>query len=226
MQSDLPKVLHRLNDKPMILHVLDNLREAGVDRIIVVVGYRGEEVIDAVGSKAETVWQRQQLGTGHAVMQAEKALERFSGKVVVACGDVPLIRPSTFSEMIDRAGDDRVKAVVLTMMMTDPKGYGRIVRDSRDEFIRIIEEKDASEDVKLIGEVNTGTYVFDKEFLFKGLAGLDRNNAQGEYYLTDALQYVVATGFRVIPQTLSDSTEGRGVNSREELSLLEDYLKR
>jgi len=225
MQSELPKVLHRLNGKPLIQHVLGSLGDAGVERVVVVVGYRGDDVINEVGSRAETVWQRQQLGTGHAVMQAEKALEGFSGRVVVACGDVPLIRPATFRSLIGALDDQSVKAVILTMNLENPAGYGRIVKESDGTFVRIVEEKDATPSERSIREVNTGTYVFDRDFLFQGLAGIDRNNAQGEYYLTDAVQHVLRKGFSVRTVLLDDAIEGTGVNSREELSRLEVFLK-
>ncbi|MBN1531563.1 MAG: NTP transferase domain-containing protein [Spirochaetes bacterium] len=226
MQSELPKVLHRLNGKTLILHVLESLRDAGVGRILVVVGYRGDEVISEIGGRAETVWQHQQLGTGHAVMQAEKALEGFSGRVIVACGDVPLIRPATFRSLLGALDRQDVKAVILTMNLENPAGYGRIVKDGNGRFLRIVEEKDATPTERSIMEVNTGTYVFDRDFLFRGLAGIDRNNAQGEYYLTDAVQHVLREGFAVQTVLLDDATEGRGVNSKDELSGLEEYLKR
>jgi len=224
MKSELPKVLHPLKGRPLILHVLDSLKGAGVKDLIVIVGYRGEDVIQSLDGIAAVAWQHQQLGTGHAVMQAEKQLEGFSGSVIVACGDVPLIKAETFESLIEASKEQGVKAAVLTMNLDDPTGYGRIVKNEKGDFVKIVEEKDASAREKDIKEVNTGTYVFDKEFLFKGLARLDRNNAQGEYYLTDALQYVLSSGFRVKPVLLADSIEGRGVNSKEELMHLEQHL--
>ena len=224
MNSDLPKVLHVLAGKPLVLHVIDNLKRSGVDDIVVVVGYRGEMVADAVAGSAGVVWQREQLGTGHAVMQAESALKDFSGSVLIACGDVPLLGADTFKHLLESAGSGSVKAVVVTMIQANPHGYGRIVKDSQGNLERIVEEKDASDDIKKIREVNTGTYLFDARCLFDGLKTIDTDNAQGEYYLPDALQYVRKQGFVVKTLLLDNAIEGSGINSREELHKLEELL--
>jgi UDP-N-acetylglucosamine diphosphorylase/glucosamine-1-phosphate N-acetyltransferase len=225
MKSDLPKVLHTFLGKPLIVHVLDNLLKAGVSDILVVVGYRGEMVIDAIAGRAGHVWQREQLGTGHAVMQAESALAGFDGKVIIACGDVPLIRPETFSALVAESERNNVKAVVLTMMLENPHGYGRVIKDAAGRFERIVEEKDAGADEKKIREVNSGTYVFDKKLLFEGLRHINTNNAQGEYYLPDALQHVRTSGFTVGTMLMQDPVEGSGVNTSEELQRLEEYCR-
>ena len=225
MKSDLPKVLQPFLGKPLIVHVLDNLQKAGVTDIYVIVGYRGELVIEAVGGRATPVWQREQLGTGHAVMQAEDALADFTGKVIIACGDVPLIRPETFQSLVAESEKENVRAVVLSMMMENPHGYGRMVKDGAGNFVRIVEEKDASPEEKKIREVNSGTYVFDKQLLFEGLRHINTNNAQGEYYLPDALLHIKASGFTVSTVLMSDPVEGSGVNTSEELRHLEEYCR-
>lgn len=225
MKSDLPKVLQPFLGRPLIAHVLDNIEKAGVSDIYVVVGYRGEMVIDAIGGRAKTVWQREQLGTGHAVMQAEEALAGFSGRVIIACGDVPLIRPETFRALIDESDRDDVKAVVLTMIPATPRGYGRIVKDGKGRFERIVEERDATDEIRKIPEVNSGTYIFDAPFLFEGLRRINTDNAQGEYYLPDALQYVRSSGYQVKTLLMNDPVEGSGVNTVEELQRLEEYCK-
>ncbi len=150
MKSDLPKVLHQFLGRPLIAHVLDSLEKAGVTDSYVIVGYRGELVIEAVGSRATPVWQREQLGTGHAVMQAEEALAGFTGKVIIACGDVPLIKPETFRLLVAESEKENVRAVVLTMMLENPHGYGRMIKDGAGNFVRIVEEKDASQKKKKI----------------------------------------------------------------------------
>lgn len=221
MKSDLPKVLQVFNARPLILHVIDNLTAAGVHSIVVVVGYRGDMVADAVKGKASIVWQKEQLGTGHAVMQAEPAMKDYKGKVIVACGDVPMIRPATFQSLIDATGSSRNKAVVLTMEVDDPSGYGRIIKDDSGSFLSVVEEKDASPEIKKIREVNTGTYVFDSEYLFEGLKRITDNNAQREFYLPDALQHVLSSGYKVEIVKLENADEGRGVNTVEDLRLLE-----
>lgn len=225
MKSDLPKVLQPFLGRPLIAHVLDNIEKAGVSDIYVIVGYRGELVIDAIGGRAVPVWQREQLGTGHAVMQAEEALAGFSGRVIIACGDVPLIRPETFRSLVQETEQDDVKAVVLTMLLDNPRGYGRVIKDAAGRFERIVEEKDAAPEEKNIREVNSGTYVFDKQFLFEGLRRVDTNNAQGEYYLPDALQYIRTSGYTVKTLLMKDPVEGSGVNTPEELQRLEEYCR-
>ncbi len=224
MQSDLPKVLHSFMGKPLILHVLDSLMAAGISDIYVVVGYRGELVIDAVGDRAIPVWQHEQLGTGHAVMQAEGFFKDYAGRVIVACGDVPLVRPETFCALAEASEIENVRAAVLTMIPENPAGYGRVMKDATGGFLRIVEEKDATDMEKRIREVNTGTYMFDARCLFEGLRRIDTNNAQGEYYLPDALLYAKARGYDVKTMLLEDPAEGSGVNTAEELRRLEEYF--
>ncbi len=225
MNSELPKVLHRLRGKPLISHVIENIKLAGISDVIVVIGYGGERVIEAVGDSVEFVWQREQLGTGHAVVQAESRLNDFKGDLLVACGDVPLISSSTFSSLIESARGEDVGASVLAMYLDNPTGYGRVIKDESGNLIRIVEESDSTSEEKGIREVNTGTYVFDRDLLFTGLSTVRNDNRQGEYYLPDVLQYIIASGYTVNTVLLEDSIEGSGVNSPEELKRLEDYLK-
>lgn len=224
MNSELPKVLHQLKGRPLVMHVIDNLKKAGSDDIIAIVGYKGELVSEAVKGKAKIVWQREQLGTGHAVMQAEAEMKGREGTLIVACGDVPLIKPETFRLLLGAVEDKSVKASVLTMNLANPTGYGRIMKDPSGKFIRIIEEKDASDEEKKISEVNTGTYAFDAKYLFEGLKKIDTNNAQREYYLPDALRHIISAGYTVKTICLEDPIEGSGVNSPDELNALEKYL--
>ena len=223
MQSELPKVLHPLCGKPLIGYVVDSLKTAGIDDIVIVVGYRGDDVISFLNNRVKYVWQHEQLGTGHAVMQAEDFFRGHDGYVIVACGDVPLISPETFQDLIRESDSNNTGAVVLTMIQDNPKGYGRIVKkDGR--FIRIVEEKDATEEQRRITEVNSGTYIFKTGLLFEGLKHITTENAQGEYYLPDALEYIIESGMRVGTLLLKDSVEGRGINTREELASLERYV--
>jgi len=225
MQSELPKVLHPLCGKPLIEHVVESLKVAGIDDVLVVVGYRGDDVIEKLDGRVRFVWQRNQLGTGHAVMQAEEYYKEFDGYVIVACGDVPLIKPETFQALVREIEKPGCGAVVLTMVQENPTGYGRIIYDS-GSFSAIVEEKDANDDQRKIKEVNSGTYIFDSRLLFEGLKNIDTNNAQGEYYLPDALNYVLKSGFAVKTVILQDPVEGRGINTREELMLLEKYVSK
>ncbi|NLV69060.1 MAG: NTP transferase domain-containing protein [Spirochaetes bacterium] len=223
MKSELPKVLHPLCGKPLIGYVVDSLGSAGIDDIVVVVGYRGDDVISFLGNSVRFVWQHEQLGTGHAVMQAEDLFRNHGGYVVVACGDVPLIKPDTFRALMHESAKENTGAVVLTMIQDNPKGYGRIVKKD-GEFVRIVEEKDASDDERGITEVNSGTYIFKTSLLFEGLKRITTDNAQGEYYLPDALEYIKGSGLRVGTIQLKDHVEGRGINTKEELVSLEQYV--
>lgn len=225
MKSELPKVLHPLCGKSLIEHVVDSLNSAGIDDILVVVGYRGEEVIEKLGSRCKYVWQHEQLGTGHAVIQAEDYFKDYEGNVIIACGDVPLITPETFEGLMESAEGDETGAVVLTMMQDNPKGYGRIVKEN-GKFVRIVEEKDADNEQRKINEVNSGTYIFKSRYLFEGLKRINTENAQGEYYLPDALNYIVSEGLTVKTIPMADSIEGRGINTREELLSLEQYVSK
>jgi len=223
MDSDIPKVLHVLDGRPLVRHVIDSLKRSGIEMIIVVVGYRGEMVIDSLGNDVRYVWQHEQLGTGHAVMQAEPLLRDYPGRVLVACGDVPLISPETYRDLA-AAADDSVKAAVLTMEPENPAGYGRIIKDETGNFMRIIEDKDASDDEKRVREVNTGTYVFDRDYLFRGLGNINTDNVQNEYYLPDALNYIIESGFSVKALKLVNAIEGTGINTRDELLAVERYV--
>ncbi len=224
MKSELPKVLHHLQGKPLISHVIENIKIAGISDVIVVIGYEGERVIEAVGNSVDYVWQREQLGTGHAVVQTESILNDFKGDLLVASGDVPLISSSTFNSLIDSAQGEGIGASVLTMCVDNPTGYGRVIKDEHGSLIRIVEESDSTQEEKAIREVNTGTYIFDKDLLFSGLRTVGNDNKQGEYYLPDVLQYIIGSGHCVKTLLLEDSIEGSGVNSQEELKRLEEYL--
>jgi bifunctional N-acetylglucosamine-1-phosphate-uridyltransferase/glucosamine-1-phosphate-acetyltransferase GlmU-like protein len=226
MGSDLPKVLHVLHGRPLVAHVVDSLRRAGADEVIAVIGYRGDEGAGALGPDVRCVWQREQKGTGHAVMQAESALGTYTGPVLIACGDVPLIRPSTFSSMAAEASLAGVRGVVLGMVPGDPHGYGRLVRDSEGGLERIVEERDATDAQRRIAEVNTGTYMFHARDLFDGLKTITTDNAQGEYYLPDVVGYIRSTGGEVRTILLEDAIEGSGVNTPEELRRLEEAFGR
>ncbi len=222
MQSDLPKVLHTLAGKPLVLHVIENLRMAGVENIVTVVGYRGELVAEVLGPSVKVVWQREQLGTGHAVMQAEKEFGAHTGNVIIACGDVPLLSAESFSRLQEDMCDPKTGAAVITMLQDNPHGYGRIIRDADGSLLRIVEEKDASDEERTISEVNTGTYAFKTSLLFEGLKTIGTDNAQGEYYLPDVIGHVRRSGFLVKARLLENALEGSGINSQEELRRLEE----
>lgn len=224
MQSELPKVLHPLLGKPLIQHVIDNIRQSGIDDITIVVGYKGDDVMREAGPSVHYAWQREQLGTGHAVLQTEDRFSGFSGKVLVACGDAPLISAKSFSSLLQQMDGQKVKATVLTMVHENPTGYGRMIKDEQGALVRIVEEKDATPEQKLIKEVNSGTYVFDSALLFEGLKTIKNDNAQKEYYLPDVLGYIIGKGFQVTTMPLDDPFEGSGINSKEELAAIEKAI--
>ncbi len=221
MKSDLPKVLHPLLGRPLLSHVIENIRSAGITDITVVVGYEGDSVINAIGSGVNYVWQREQLGTGHAVLMAKDALADFDGGVLIACGDAPLVSPQSFRNL--EFDSPELKGSVLTMIAENPHGYGRIVRGNSG-VSEIVEEKDASDEQRTIKEVNTGTYIFDSKLLFEALSNIGNSNAQNEYYLPDVVKYINAKGYAVQGIVLDDPVEGSGVNSPEELARLESRM--
>jgi len=166
MKSALPKVLHQVCGLPMISHVVNSLREAGIGRIIVVVGPEGQEIQDLLGSEVEYVVQREQLGTGHAVLQTEGALKNHNGPLLVIHGDTPLYRSTTLRGLVSFHDSSKASGTVLSVFVDDPTGYGRIIRDSEGAFAKIVEEKDATPEEAAVKEINSGTYVFQCEPMF------------------------------------------------------------
>ncbi|MFZ5512249.1 MAG: bifunctional UDP-N-acetylglucosamine diphosphorylase/glucosamine-1-phosphate N-acetyltransferase GlmU [Pseudomonadota bacterium] len=217
MRSDLPKVLHPLAGRPLLAHVLDTARELGAGRICVVYGHGGERVREAMAA-ADVAWARQepQLGTGHAVLQALPHLDP-AAQTLVLYGDVPLTEAATLSRLCAVAGDG---VAVLTVELPDPAGYGRIVRrDGR--VVRIVEEKDADDEIRAIREINTGILAAPTGALARWLPTLGNNNAQGEYYLTDVISLAVAEGLPVATARPGHVWEVQGVNSKVQLAELE-----
>ncbi len=222
-KSDLPKVLHKILGKPMLWYVVKAAKEAGAEEIIVVVGHKKELVEEFLKSEfpeIRTVHQEEQLGTGHAVTCAEELLKDYNRKVVVLNGDTPLVEPEEIKRLAEVDGD----MVVLTGEIDDPTGYGRVIRDGQ-EILKIVEEKDATEEEKKIKEVNTGIYAFESKKLFEALKEIDNNNAQGEYYLPDVLKVFRDKGWKVVPVVVKDFSTVMGVNNRYELSKAEKILQ-
>jgi bifunctional UDP-N-acetylglucosamine pyrophosphorylase/glucosamine-1-phosphate N-acetyltransferase len=217
MKSDRPKVAHEILGVPMVRWVVDAAREAGCERAVAVTGHRAEQV-EALLSDIDCVRQGQQLGTGHAVMCAQEALGDFSGSLVVLSGDTPLLRASTISGLVAMRESAGVVLTLLTAHLSDPTGYGRIVRDRDGNVARIVEEKDCTPEQRAITEVNTGTYCFDSRVLFAHLDRITTENAQGEYYLTDMVSIFIAEGLTVSATLTDDPLETLGVNSRVQLA--------
>ncbi len=225
MKSLRPKVLHELVGTPLVGHVIKLLKELAIKRIITVIGHGAEQVSEYISAfGCETVVQEEQLGTGHAVACAEELLKDFSGNVLIICGDTPLLKPSTLKEFLHRHIDSGNILSVLSSRFADPYGYGRIVRDDTNAFLGIVEEKDADQGIRQVREVNTGTYLVEARFLFRALKGLDNDNQQGEFYLTDIVAMAVDEGRDVDAYPICSEEEALGVNSREQLSEAESVL--
>jgi bifunctional UDP-N-acetylglucosamine pyrophosphorylase/glucosamine-1-phosphate N-acetyltransferase len=222
MKSDLPKVLHPIHGRPMIKILLDTLAQLQVDRTVVVVGHKGEEVQSALADYAvQIVWQREQLGTGHAVMMARELMADFDGSTLVVAGDVPLLSLASIRQLFEVHEGTKAVATCLSAVFTDPKGYGRIIRGSQpDQLLDIVEHKDASEEIRKIAEVNSGTFCFNNRALFGVIDKLGNDNAQREYYLTDVVKIFNRNGLRVSVTRATRPEEVLGVNSAEDIENL------
>jgi bifunctional UDP-N-acetylglucosamine pyrophosphorylase / glucosamine-1-phosphate N-acetyltransferase len=228
MKSKTIKILHRAAGRPIIDYVLDLAGGLSAHLPVVVVGHQRESVQQEIGERARYAVQEDQLGTGHAVLQAAEAIEAtLEGKrVLILSGDVPLTRPETLQQLIAQHEQSGNALTLLTMKLDQPAMYGRIIRDSDGAVVRIVEAKDASDHEKAIQEVNAGIYVFNGEHLFSNLRNLGTNNAQKEYYLTDLLAVIREGGHRVGAMVVEDPVEALGVNSRGELAQVEAELQR
>lgn len=226
MKSALPKVLHRVGGKSMLQHVLDAAVLAGASRNIVVVGFGGDTVKEAMGSQAEFVVQKEQLGTGHAVLQAAPLLAEDKGTVMVLCGDTPLLTADLLKKLYEEHQVAGAKATVLTAVMPDATGYGRIIRTASGTVAKIVEHKDATEEERQVKEVNSGIYCFETEALFAALKQVNCENAQGEYYLPDVLEILQKDGEKIWAVAADDYEETLGINSRLQLSGAEKILRR
>ncbi len=226
MNTQFPKVLQRICDKPLLYYVLQTSISLNPERIIIVVGYKGELVREEFRevNEVEFVTQHELLGTGHAVMQTEALLGGFEGKLLILYGDTPLLRAQTLKPVLDKAID--CPFVVLSFKPADPAGYGRIIRDGDGHLVRIIEERDANDDEKAIREVNSGVYLVDKDLLFSLLKQVGNKNSQGEYYLTDTVSIYMSQGGHPEAVLTPFPDDFHGVNTIEQLKLVEGIMKK
>jgi bifunctional UDP-N-acetylglucosamine pyrophosphorylase/glucosamine-1-phosphate N-acetyltransferase len=226
MKSSRPKVLHGLAGRPIIDHVLRTAETLRAESTTVVIGHGADDVRAALaGRPLSFVVQSPQLGTGHALLQAEPLLAGKSGTVLLLYGDVPLLQANTLSRLLDHHRARKAAATILTTDLSEPYGYGRIVRDANGRVARIVEERDASGDERKITEINSGIYAFDLAPLFGSLQQLATDNSQGEYYLTDLVAMYRQRGLSVDTLNLDSPAELRGVNSRADLSELSAILR-
>lgn len=226
MKSRKSKIVHAVCGKPMIEWVCGIVEGAGIKDKVVITGKNGEQVRDCLKDKVSYVTQEVQLGTGHAVMQAEEYFKDYDGLVFVLCGDAPLISAETISNTI--SGHERAdrSATVVTAVLDNPYGYGRIKRDENGDVTGIIEHRDATEDERKICEINSGMFLFSSIDLFSALKEINNNNDQGEYYLTDVLTVLIAKGKKVGAYKMNDPEEVNAINDRVQLHQASEIMRK
>ena len=236
MKSDKTKVVHEVLGKPMVYYSIEAAKNAGCEKVCVIVGYKAEEVehsihaiyeslglADEMNNRVSYALQKEQLGTGHAVKCASDFIGN-DGDVVVLCGDTPLVTADTLESAIRRHKTDGNGVTVISAMLDDPFGYGRIIRDDKG-LDRIVEQKDATEEEQAVCEVNSGMYIFQCDALLSALSQVKNDNAQGEYYLPDTIGIIKAMGLPVDAVPMDDADQIRGVNTLEQLVEAEEIMK-
>lgn len=224
MKSNTVKVLHKILGKPLIAYSIEAARYVGVEEICVVVGHQAEDVKNAIGNDVEYAVQEEQLGTGHAVMRAGNFIPE-SGEVIVLYGDTPLITGESLKQMLQFHREKKNAVTVLSAIVGDPNGYGRIIREEDGSFMKIVEDKDATDKQKGINEINGGMYIFEGPLLKYALTKINNNNEQKEYYLTDAVGVLLSEGYNVDAIAVSDSYDILGVNSRTQMAEVTAIMK-
>lgn len=223
---DMAKVMATINDKPLVRFVLDSVIPLEPSDVLLVVGHQKQMVVDYINGEVQSenlpsiikfVEQNEQLGTGHAVLQCYDALHDSKSDVLILAGDVPLIKTATLKRFIENHSDKQADLSVLTVEIPEPRGYGRIIRDDKGNFKKIVEEKDADDNEKQVKEINSGIFIVNSDFLFDALKNLSNNNAQKEYYLTDIIEIFNNKGLNTVAFLGNDFRELQGINSVEEL---------
>ncbi len=226
MKSNLAKVLHVLAGKPLLHYAIEAARRAGTEKIVVIIGHQAQKVREEFhNSGCVFVEQKPQLGTGHAVLQAKDVLARYQGLTVILCGDVPLLKPTTIKSLVENHITTDAAVTVLTTIPAETQGYGRIVKREDGSILKIVEEREATDIEKRIGEINTGIYCVNTPFLFSALTKIDNNNSQKEYYLTDIVEIAGCEGEIARPYIVLDYIEVMGINTPEELFRAGQYLQ-
>ena len=217
MKSDLPKVLHEIAGRPILNYIFDTINQLNLKKTIMIVGYQGEKVRELIGSDIEYAEQSEQLGTAHAVLQSKKLLELFTGNILILSGDVPFLKVNTLRKFLRYHQRNQYSCSLISAILENPRGYGRVIRNKKGEIREIIEEADLNGNEKEIKEVNAGIYCFEKNKLFQILEKITPNNKQNEYYLTDAVKILLEEGLKVGNIILEDHTEMSGINTRMDL---------
>lgn len=226
MKSKLYKVLHPVMGRPMVQHVMNQINTVNLDEIVTIVGFGADAVVEKIGDASKFVIQEEQLGTGHAVQQAEEILKDKEGTTIVVCGDTPLITDDTYRELFNHHEQEHAKATILTTKIENPTGYGRVIRNTQNEVERIVEQKDANQTELAVNEINTGTYCFDNQALFRALKEVSNDNAQGEYYLPDVIEILRNKDQKVSAFLTPNDEETLGVNDRVALAQAEKVMKK
>lgn len=222
--SDTPKILHELHGSPILQNVLDIAKGSGFDRPVVVIGHKADEVKRYLEGKATAVIQKRQLGTADAVKVAKRQLKGFEDIVILYC-DVPLIKPTTIRSLLKKHRALKASCTLLTAVLEDPSGYGRIIRGASGGVKRILEDREASDEQKRVREINVGLYCFKRRDLFNAIRKVKRSKAKGEYYLTDLIAILIGEGKKVNAFLTDDPSEAIGINSRAELAMAFSILK-
>jgi bifunctional UDP-N-acetylglucosamine pyrophosphorylase / glucosamine-1-phosphate N-acetyltransferase len=229
MRSETPKVLHKVCGRPMVYYILKQILGLEPKNVFVVAGHKKQllkNYLDSEFASVHTVEQDKQLGTGHAVKTVRDGAGDFGDSMLVLGGDSPLITEETLKSLISLRDRENAAAVILTSIVEDPEGYGRIIKNKKGEVARIVEESDASSSEKKIKEVNSSIYCFDTKLLFKNIDSIGDKNSQGEYYLTDVIETLIKKGHKVSSLTVSDYNEVKGINDRIQLSEAEKIIRK
>ena len=226
MQNSLAKVLIPIAGKPTLEFVLNVAATLNPSRVVVVVGHQADRIQKIFSNQGlEFVLQKEQLGTGHAARQAEQKLANFEGRILILCGDMPLLKTETLERLLRGHKKTKAKCTVLTLKSKAKNDFGRIIRDEEGSILKIVEHREVTENEKDVDELNSGVYCFDKDLFFKALTYIDDDNIQKEYYLTDTLEYSVKIGCPVASVQIEDVDEIIGINTPDDLQRVEQLLR-
>jgi UDP-N-acetylglucosamine pyrophosphorylase len=225
MKSDLAKVAHKLNDKPMVHYVLDTAKNVNSDHIYLIIGHQAD-YLKEITADYNVIYteQKEQLGTGHAIMMVEPELKTTEGTTLILCGDVPLLTTDTLAKLLEFHNEAKASATILTIELLEPKHYGRIIRNEDFSVDKIVEYRDATEEERAVNEINSGIYAFKTADLFAAITELKNDSDQNEYYLTDIIEILKGKGKKVSALITDNELEVHGINDQNDLKRAEDEL--